>query len=85
MSFRFLVAAAAVVAIPIAVNGQTSESGTSAPRANPERRVCTSNVDLGSRLGRSRTCRTKSEREAAKQEARQVVDRVQSLKIVNNN
>jgi hypothetical protein len=38
-------------------------------------------TEIGSRLNRVRTCRTAAEREAAKQEQRQVVDRVQANKV----
>ena len=36
---------------------------------------------IGSRLNSVRTCRTAAEREAAKQEQRQVIDRVQANKV----
>jgi hypothetical protein len=45
------------------------------------KRICDVHVPTGSRLGAIRRCRTQREREEAKQEARQVVDRVQNLKV----
>jgi hypothetical protein len=72
---RTLLAAIAVIAVPIAVQGAEG------PSASPDaKRTCETNVPTGSRLGGIRRCRTKAEREAAKQEARQVVDRVQAFK-----
>ena len=76
---RFILAAAAVVAVPVAVSGQ--EGAPPPPRKeSPARRTCESNTELGSRLNRVRTCRTRAEREAMKIEARRTVDRIQALK-----
>ncbi len=78
MYLRALAAAIAVVAVPIAVQGAEGPRRT-AP--NPEaKRTCTVDLQLGSRLGGVRRCRSAEEREAAKQEARTVVDRIQSMK-----
>ena len=75
---RLILAAAAVVAVPVAVSGQ---EGAPPPRKeSPAKRTCESNTELGSRLNRVRTCRTKAEREAMKIEARRTVDRIQALK-----
>ena len=80
-SIRFMLAAAAVVAVPVAaISQQPSDEPTGAP-AKTERRTCETSGELGSRLARVRRCRTKSERQAHKQEARQVVDRIQALKV----
>jgi hypothetical protein len=76
---RAFLAALAVVAIPIAVQG------AEAPRRTPpkaEKRTCEVNTPLGSRLGGVRRCRSASEREAHKAEARRTVDRIQSFKPV---
>ena len=81
MSLRLVMAAIAVVAVPVALYAQAP-----APVApsKSERRVCESTVDIGSRLGRARRCYSKAEHDAMKAESRDVVDRVQSLKIFNN-
>jgi hypothetical protein len=50
------------------------------PAPTPEKRYCEVNLPTGSRLGAVRRCRTKSEREAAKAEARNTVDRIQAMK-----
>jgi hypothetical protein len=73
---RALVAAIAVVAVPIAVQGAETPSQPK-PRA---KRICEVDVPMGSRLGGVRRCRSAEEREAHKAEARDVVDRVQRMK-----
>jgi hypothetical protein len=73
---RALVAAIAVVAVPIAVHGAETPPQTK-PRV---KRVCEVDVPMGSRLGGVRRCRSADEREAHKAEARDVVDRVQRMK-----
>jgi hypothetical protein len=74
---RALLAAAALIAIPIAVQGAEN------PSQRPDdttTKVCEVNLATGSRLGGVRRCRTRAEREQAKQEARRVVDRMQAFK-----
>jgi len=81
MSLRLVMAAIAVVAVPVALYAQAP-----APVApdKSERRVCETTVDIGSRLARARRCYSKAEHDAMKAESREVVDRVQALKIFNN-
>lgn len=79
MSVRALLAAIVVVSVPIAVNGEPQ-----APQQKPapqEKRVCSVRSEIGSRINTVRTCRSASEREAARQEQRQIIDRVQNLKV----
>lgn len=76
MKLTAIAAAIAVIAMPIAVQGAQAPTRSS-PQA---KRTCTVTQTLGSRVNSVRRCRTAEEREAAKQEARQVVDRVQSMK-----
>ena len=79
MFVRALLAAAIVVSVPIAVQGAEPQTQT---KPEPQaKRTCTVRNEIGSRLNRVRTCRTAAEREAAKQEQRQVVDRVQANKV----
>jgi hypothetical protein len=74
-----IAAALAVVAVPIAVQGEPAPA--SAPtKASAARRICTVTPTLGSRVNNVRRCRTQEEYEQEKQEARQVVDRVQAMK-----
>jgi hypothetical protein len=75
---RALAAAVAIVVVPIAVQGAEGPRQTSNPKA---KRTCTVDLQIGSRLGGVRRCRSADEREAAKQEARTVVDRIQSMKV----
>jgi hypothetical protein len=79
MSVRALLAAIAVVSVPIAVNG--AEPQTQATPDPQAKRTCTVRYEIGSRLNRVRTCRTAAERETAKQEQRQVIDRIQNDKV----
>jgi hypothetical protein len=74
---RTLVSALAVIVVPVAVLGAV-EPATQA--SAPEKRICTVTPTLGTRLGNVRRCRTPSEIEAAKQESRRVVDRIQANK-----
>jgi len=77
MSIRFLIAAAAAVAVPAVVVAQESAP----PRKNTTaRRYCDTYTDVHSRLQNRRRCQTKAEREALKQDARQTVDRIQTMK-----
>jgi len=76
---RALVAAIAVVAVPIAVQGAEAPRRTPATPAKAKR-VCEVTVPMGSRLGGVRRCRSQQEQEEHKAEARDVVDRVQRMK-----
>jgi Ni/Co efflux regulator RcnB len=78
MSIRLLIAVAAVVAVPMAVSGQEPARKT---KPTAERRYCQSYTDIQSRLQNRRRCQTRAERDAMKQDARQAVERIQSLKV----
>jgi hypothetical protein len=73
---RALVAAAAVIAVPMTVVGAQQP----VQKQPSTKRVCDVAIPTGSRLGGIRRCRSAAEREQAKQEARQVVDRIQMFK-----
>lgn len=73
-----IAAVLAVVAVPIAVQGEPAPA--SAPAKANSRRICTVTPTLGSRVNNVRRCRSQEEYEQEKQEARQVVDRVQAFK-----
>jgi hypothetical protein len=75
---RAFVAAAAVIAIPMTVVG-AQQPGQAKSRYSTKR-VCDVAIPTGSRLGGIRRCRSAAERDLAKQEARQVVDRIQMFK-----
>lgn len=77
MHARALLAAVAIIAVPIAVQG--AEPDTRAPTARPKR-ICEAYSDVSSRLRNVRRCRSADERAQAKQEARQIVDRIQAMK-----
>ncbi|HYD12216.1 MAG TPA: hypothetical protein VEC11_05160 [Allosphingosinicella sp.] len=76
MKLTAIAASIAVIAVPIAVQGAQAPTKTNPP----PKRICTVQQTLGSRVNNVRSCRTREEREAAKQEARQTVDRVQAMK-----
>lgn len=78
MSIRLLIAAAAVVAIPMAAVGQDRDN--SQRRSASAKRYCEANNDVASRLNNRRRCFTKAEYDAMKMEARQTVDRIQTMK-----
>ena len=80
MSLRALLAAIAVVSVPIAVQG--AEPQTRQQKVNKDnRRTCTVRAEIGSRINSVRTCRTAAETEAMRQEQRRVIDRVQANKV----
>ena len=79
MIIRTLMAAIAVIAIPIAVVGAEPRQSPSKSDYNTKK-VCDVAQPTGSRLGGVRRCRTAAERDEHKQEARQVVDRIQMMK-----
>jgi hypothetical protein len=74
VKLQIIVAAIAVVAIPLSVQGA---EGQTAPK---EKRYCEVNQQIGTRLGAVRTCRTKAERDAARAESRATAERIQSQK-----
>lgn len=80
MSIRLLVAALAVVAVPMAVMGQQPASER---RPAPTKRYCETYSDVQTRLSGRRRCQTKAERDQMKHEARMVVDRIQTMKAGN--
>ncbi len=75
---RNVIATLAVVAIPIAVNG--AEGPSAKPDQYYTKRICEASTTTGSRLGTTRRCRTKAERDQAKAETRRVIERVQTMK-----
>jgi len=77
MYARALLAAIAIVAIPVAVQGAQGQDGRPAPRA---KRTCEVTAEIGSRIRHIRRCRSDEERNASKQEARRTVDRIQTMK-----
>ena len=78
MLVRRLIAATAVIVIPVALIGAEPAPKS---RDNPStRKICEINSTTGSRLGATRVCRTKAERDAAKAEARHVAERIQNMR-----
>jgi hypothetical protein len=71
-----LVAATAVMA-------QTSTSGES--KSDPNKQICRTTSDIGTRLGRTRSCHTAQEWAELRRQARQNVDRIQNMRAANGN
>ncbi|HTU10019.1 MAG TPA: hypothetical protein VMG08_03890 [Allosphingosinicella sp.] len=81
MKLTAIAAAIAVIAVPMAVQGAPAPT-----KAAPStKRICTITPTIGSRVNNTRRCRTEAEREEAKQEARNVTDRVQLFRPCNSN
>ena len=79
MIVRALLTIAAIIAVPIAVQGAEGPRRTVTDKA---KRTCEVDLPTGSRLGGVRRCRSQEERDAARQESRRVVDRIQAMKPV---
>lgn len=78
MIVRTFIMVAALVAVPMAVVGAAEPAAKRSGYST--KRTCEVSTPLGSRLGGVRRCRTAAERDQHKQEARQVVDEIQSFK-----
>ena len=70
-----LVAATAVLAQP-----STGES-----KSDPNKQICRTQMDIGSRLARTRSCHTAAEWAELRRQSRQVIDRIQTMKAANGN
>jgi len=75
---RTFLAAAAVIAIPVAVVGAQTPAGKDS--AYHTKKICDVKTPIGSRLGGVRRCRTRAEIAQARAENRDTVDRIQSQK-----
>lgn len=69
-----LCAVIGVVAVPVVVGAEPQ----AARRAQPSRRICEVHMAIGTRLGSTRVCRTKIERNQLKAEGRDVIERIQN-------
>jgi hypothetical protein len=83
MSIRLLVAVAAVIAVPVAVMGQSSTTATAKRKQPPERRFCVIDNDPGNRLRRISRCYTKAEHDTMKADSRRAIDRIQTMRPSN--
>ena len=78
MIVRNLIAAVAVIAIPLAVAGH-AQAPTKA-RNDTTKRVCEVDQPTGSRLGGIRRCMTRAERIQARADSQAATERIQSQK-----
>lgn len=81
MWVRTLIAATAVVAIPIAVMGARPAVKSSGNKST--RKICQVRGEIGSRLKAVRVCRTKAEWDEIKTDERGVIERVQNRKVLS--
>lgn len=77
MSIRALLAAVAVVAIPIAVNG---EQPPRPKKDRAEKKICTIHEQVGTRLSAVRRCMSRREHEEMRKEMGTDLTRQQALK-----
>ena len=80
MILRNLIAALAVIAIPLAVAGHAQAPAPAKVRNDTTRRVCEVDQPTGSRLGGVRRCMTRAERIQARADSQAVTERIQSQK-----
>ena len=79
------VAGAAFAATAAAAQGASSTEPTGAAESESENRmICRTVADLGTRLGRSRVCRTRAEWAASRRETRSQIDRAQGGRTTSN-
>ena len=81
MSVRALLATLAVVSVPIAVASAEPQTQVQKVTKQQTRRQCTMRPEVGSRINTVRTCRSAAEIEAARQEQRRTIDRIQANKV----
>lgn len=81
MRVRTLIAAVAVIAVPMAVMG--ARPAAKSKGNNSTRRICEVRGETGSRLGNVRVCRTKAEWDEIRSDERGVIERVQNRKVLS--
>jgi hypothetical protein len=80
MKMRVLIGAALLAAASFSADAQTVAAPAAAPGPDPAestRKICRVSPANGSRLGGTRTCRTREEWAQAQREARMSTDRIQ--------
>ena len=80
---RALLAGIAIVAIPIVA--ASAQTGSVVRDNSQPKRFCDVRTTIGTRLGRTVTCRTKAERDQMKKEGRETVERVQMQRALPSN
>jgi hypothetical protein len=79
---RVLYGACAIALVTTtAVLAQPSASGES--KSDPNKQICRTQVDIGSRLARTRSCHTAGEWAELRRQARQNIDRIQNMRAAN--
>ena len=81
-----LVSVGAVLVATAAIAQAASDTaGSRGPDNDPNRMICETQSEIGSRLSRRRICRTRAEWEAHRAETRKVTERVQYFKPTQGN
>lgn len=70
-------AAFAATAAAAQTGASTDPAGTAAEAENQTQVICRTVADLGTRLGRSRVCKTRAEWAASRRETRTTIERAQ--------
>jgi hypothetical protein len=76
MSVRVLIAAGALLALPLAAHAAEKPKGKNSDYST--KKICKVVSQTGSRLGGVKICRTRAEEEDMKAQRRQTMDRLQS-------
>lgn len=76
-----LLTGALLVSTAASAQAPSGTQSDSAEADNPNQRICRTVADLGTRLSRSRICRTRAEWEAMRRETRGQVDRSQTTRV----
>ena len=81
---RMLLGACAIALVTTAaVMAQPSTGGES--KSNANKQICRTQMDIGTRLARTRSCHTAQEWAELRRQARQHIDRIQNMKAANGN
>lgn len=82
---RAVVLVLGMVSAAAVAHSQAPSSGESPERsdADMDQVICVKQADTGTRLGRTRVCRTRAQWAEEQDESRKVVERIQSMKPTN--
>lgn len=76
---RLLSSAAIVMFVPLQVAAQEPPAGPAAVKGDPNQVVCKSRPNVGSRLGGTKTCKTRQEWADMRQQTRETLEKTQQL------
>lgn len=73
--------ASAIISAIVAVAQTSAQVVVTGPSKNPDETVCRTVADTGSRLSRTRVCRTRAEWEQQRRNTEQDVERAQTVRV----